>query len=724
MGLNSPLPSSLRDECRKAAKIIRSFVDTHNNGLDKVIPRYVLERAAGFAIFTVAKAGFLFSARAGSGLVIARTEDGSWSPPTAIGVAGVGFGGQAGAEVTDFLIVLNSRAAVATFMAAGSLTLGGNLSLAVGPLGRNAEGSGSLNTKGQLAAMYSYSKTKGLFGGVSVEGTVIAERQDANRLAYGASTTAKQILTGAFDPPDWAYVLIDELNRSTGLPGGQTWVNDAPEDAGAMGWSSPFGGRTGAGYAFGEGVGAGGTTSNRKRSSSLFSIGGNGKKRDDADAAANAMFYSSSAAPSPNHTGSSRGRSTPLDERPPPTRPWEERRAASLIPFSKSMNFPSLVKDKDRKMGPSSESYNSNNEPDLAGRDSARSSRRNSIMRPYSAKPTPSPFASELDGSRTGTPRNGTPRSSPPPPAFGRRSPVSSSERSSSDRDNDLLGSDEWGSRSSKYNQSQSQSQSSKISQSGERDLMGSWDADSHGLTTHFSKLSTSNNEYGNGNGIPGFGSKGLSPKRTPNRTPNRSRGNSRASQTPFDPIDEVRVHETTSTFATRDWSLPANIVPSREKKQLWRERKERPFSSSYATPSGWDWKDEEERDRQSDHEVDLTHDDHRPFDDYMPTTRAPAPKPNLALKAGLDAADGYARAVALHDFAASADGDLALRKGQVVIVLDGDGDAGEWWKGRSTSGATGLFPANYVEVLHIPRDLQGGITRSMLRRRVLAFDL
>ncbi|GMK55866.1 hypothetical protein CspeluHIS016_0209220 [Cutaneotrichosporon spelunceum] len=713
MGINSPLPTSLRDECRKAARIVHSFVDTHNNGLDKVIPRFVLERAAGFAIFTVAKAGFLFSARAGSGLVIARAEDGSWTPPTAIGVAGVGFGGQAGAEVTDFLIVLNSRSAVASFMAAGSLTLGGNLSIAVGPLGRNAEGSGSLNTKGKLAAMYSYSKTKGLFGGVSVEGTVIAERQDANRLAYGNNTTAKQILTGSFDPPDWAYVLIDELNRSTGLPGGQTWINDAPEDTGAMGWSTPYGARSSAGYAFGEGVGAGGTTSsNRKRSSSLFSIGGNGKARDDA--AANAMFYSSSAAPSPNHTGSSRGRSTPLDDRAPPARPWEARRANSLLPFSKSMNFPGVTKDKDRKMGPSSESYNSNVESDVH-HDSARSSRRNSIVRPYSAKPTPSPFASELDGSRTSTPRNGTPRHSPPP-AFGTRSPVSGSERSSSDRDNDLLGSDEWGSRSSKYNQNPSLGSKPN---SHERELLGSWDADPHGLTTNFSKMSTSNNEYANGNGVFGFGSKGLSP----NRTPNRSRGNSRASQNPFDPIDEVRVHETTSTFATRDWALPTDVVPSHEKKKLWRERKERPFSS-YASPSGWNDRDQEERDREPKNEFDLTYDDHRPFDDYMPKSRSPVPKPNLALKAGLNAADGYARAVALHDFAASADGDLTLRKGQVVIVLDGDGDAGEWWKGRSTSGDTGLFPANYVEVLDIPQDLRGGITRSMLRRRVLAFDL
>jgi lipid-binding SYLF domain-containing protein len=76
MKLNSPLPQPLPKECLKAAKIFQSFVDSGNNGLDGVIPRHVLENAKGFAIFTILKAGFLFSARAGSGIVIAKLPDG------------------------------------------------------------------------------------------------------------------------------------------------------------------------------------------------------------------------------------------------------------------------------------------------------------------------------------------------------------------------------------------------------------------------------------------------------------------------------------------------------------------------------------------------------------------------------------------------------------------------------------------------------------------------
>jgi lipid-binding SYLF domain-containing protein len=260
MGLNSPIPVKLPEECKKASKIIRSFVDSSNNGLDKIIPRSVLERAQGFAVFTVVKAGFLFSARGGSGIVIAKLDDGSWSAPSAIGTAGFGFGGQMGAEVTDFLIVLNSRTAVKTFMAAGSMTLGGNLSVAVGPLGRNAEGSGTLNSKGKAAALYSYSKTKGLFGGVSIEGSIIVERQDANRQAYGQDFTSKELLSGVVPPPPWAHELIETLQTNIGMPGGRTWIDDHPDELGrdedeGLGRAGEGGERdrrSAAPYAFGE----------------------------------------------------------------------------------------------------------------------------------------------------------------------------------------------------------------------------------------------------------------------------------------------------------------------------------------------------------------------------------------------------------------------------------------------------------------------------------------
>lgn len=131
-------------------------------------------------------------------------------------------------------------------MAAGSLTLGGNVSIALGPLGRNGEASGSVNTSGKLAAMYastqimlifltpwyrySYSKTRGLFGGLSIEGSVIVERQDANVQAYNSPVTARLLLGGTVDPPSWASALITTLESCTGMPGNRKWIEDGTAD--------------------------------------------------------------------------------------------------------------------------------------------------------------------------------------------------------------------------------------------------------------------------------------------------------------------------------------------------------------------------------------------------------------------------------------------------------------------------------------------------------------
>lgn len=138
----------------------------------------------------------------------------------------------------------SSPIAKRSFMASGSLTFGGNLSIALGPLGRNGEASGTVNTNGRMAAMYvlrlhgssthlsdtlyrySYSKTRGLFGGVSLEGSVIVERQDANAQAYDSPVTAKMLLGGMVDPPDWARPLIKTLEMCTGMPNGRAWIND------------------------------------------------------------------------------------------------------------------------------------------------------------------------------------------------------------------------------------------------------------------------------------------------------------------------------------------------------------------------------------------------------------------------------------------------------------------------------------------------------------------
>lgn len=144
-------------------------------------------------------------------MVIARLSDGTWSAPSAIATAGAGVGGQLGFEFTDFVFILNDAAAVRTFSQVGTLTLGGNVSVAAGPVGRNAEVAGAASARG-VAGVFSYSETKGLFAGVSLEGSMLVERKDANEKLYNSRVSARQLLGGSIRPPPSAAPLMHILN--------------------------------------------------------------------------------------------------------------------------------------------------------------------------------------------------------------------------------------------------------------------------------------------------------------------------------------------------------------------------------------------------------------------------------------------------------------------------------------------------------------------------------
>jgi SH3 domain-containing YSC84-like protein 1 len=127
--------------------------------------------------------------------------------------------------------VLNDTPAVRAFSQLGSFTLGGNVSLAAGPVGRNAEAAGAASLKG-VAGVFSYSKTKGLFAGVSLEGSAIVERRDANEKFYGIRYTASQLMEGSVRPPPAAASLMSVLNSRvfSGVGGGDdSMYNDVPQ---------------------------------------------------------------------------------------------------------------------------------------------------------------------------------------------------------------------------------------------------------------------------------------------------------------------------------------------------------------------------------------------------------------------------------------------------------------------------------------------------------------
>lgn len=194
--------ASVQDDLDQAVTIIERFQAIP----EKAIPDSVLRNAKGLAILTVTKAGFIVG-RGGIGIVVARTGNG-WSGPSAIGTGGLGVGFQAGVEITEFVIVLNTQEAVDAFAKEGNVTLGANLSAAVGPVGRTAEANVALQ-----AAMYTYSISQGLFAGVSLEGAVIATRDEANAEYYGKPVNAKDILAGKVRPPAGARKLLEVLSK-------------------------------------------------------------------------------------------------------------------------------------------------------------------------------------------------------------------------------------------------------------------------------------------------------------------------------------------------------------------------------------------------------------------------------------------------------------------------------------------------------------------------------
>ncbi|KAM3857274.1 LOW QUALITY PROTEIN: SH3 domain-containing YSC84-like protein 1 [Diretmus argenteus] len=207
--VNNPIPSNLKSEVKKAAKILREFTEISNRtGPDKLIPAHVIAKAEGLAIISVIKAGFMITARGGSGIVIARLGDRRWSAPSAIGIAGLGGGFEIGVEVSDLVIILNQRRAIEAFTKGGNLTLGGNCTVAVGPLGRNVEADVALRSP---AAVFTYCKSRGLFAGVSLEGSYLIERKDTNRKFYSQDIRASAILNGDVEPPaacsDLYYIL-------------------------------------------------------------------------------------------------------------------------------------------------------------------------------------------------------------------------------------------------------------------------------------------------------------------------------------------------------------------------------------------------------------------------------------------------------------------------------------------------------------------------------------
>jgi len=178
---------------------------------DQRVPDLLLSRAEGIIILPAnVKVGLIFGARWGNGVMLVRNKDRSWSNPVFVSTGGGSWGFQAGGQVSDIVLVLTTRESVEG-ITDGKLTLGADASVAAGPVGRTAMAGTSVTFD---AEVYAYSKSQGLFAGVSLEGNGIFIAKKANRRFHGTDSAA-DILASRSAAPAPAPELVAEVTQLT-----------------------------------------------------------------------------------------------------------------------------------------------------------------------------------------------------------------------------------------------------------------------------------------------------------------------------------------------------------------------------------------------------------------------------------------------------------------------------------------------------------------------------
>ena len=180
---------------------------------DKRVPSDLINSAHAIAVIPdVIKAGFVIGGRHGVGLLSVKGADGTWSNPSFISMSGGSIGFQVGVQSTDVILVFRTERGVDSIVH-GKFTLGADASAAAGPVGRDAHAATDAQLKAEI---YSYSRSRGLFAGVSLDGSVLAIDNDANRAVYGDGATARKIFNGSVNNvPNAVVDFRDRLEEYT-----------------------------------------------------------------------------------------------------------------------------------------------------------------------------------------------------------------------------------------------------------------------------------------------------------------------------------------------------------------------------------------------------------------------------------------------------------------------------------------------------------------------------
>lgn len=181
---------------------------------EKTIPPNLLSRAYAVAVIpNVVRAAFGLGARRGKGIIVVRQDDDSWSNPAFVTLTGGSVGWQVGADSTDVILVFKTRKGV-DGLENGKLTLGANASVAAGPVGRNTSAATDLEFR---AEVFSYSRSRGLFAGIALEGAGVTMDRKANASFYGSTSMSpeKIFVSSPNIAPDVANTFVQILTTQT-----------------------------------------------------------------------------------------------------------------------------------------------------------------------------------------------------------------------------------------------------------------------------------------------------------------------------------------------------------------------------------------------------------------------------------------------------------------------------------------------------------------------------
>lgn len=205
------IEEKIADRFWESRKILEEMLNAPDGG----IPEDLLQRAECVAVVPgVKRAAFGLGVRYGRGFIVCRNDEtGLWGPPSMLSLGGGGFGFQIGGESMDVLLLLMNPDSI-DHLLSDQLTIGADVSAAAGPKGRglSAETSATMG-----AEILSYGRSRGLFAGISVEGSVLKPDHDANASLYGRRVDPREVLRSP-EVPNLATEFVEELNRVAWRP--------------------------------------------------------------------------------------------------------------------------------------------------------------------------------------------------------------------------------------------------------------------------------------------------------------------------------------------------------------------------------------------------------------------------------------------------------------------------------------------------------------------------